>query len=189
MMIPGLSPNSTASLALRIARLSVVLLFILGGAVQAASKDHTSLTLLKEVMPGADSFSEKEGDVPVRKAYRTDPATGEKTLIGYAVVTADVPPEPSGYSGPIDTLIGMDLNGNIVGLKVIYYKESHRYTIGDFFSWGFEEQFVGKHATDKFRLHRDGDIDGIAKATISAKAMTAGVRQTVRAVQKAYIDK
>lgn len=157
--------------------------------IQAASSDHTTLALLKEVVPGADSFSEKEGEVPVYKAYRTDSATGEKTLIGYAVVTADVPPEPNGFTAPIDTLIGMDLQGTIVGLKVIYYKESHRYTIGDFFGWpGYEDQFIGKVPTDKFRVHRDGDIDGIAKATISVKAMTAGVRQTVRAVSKAYIE-
>lgn len=171
--------------------------FILNGSglysgVYAASPDHTTPALLREVMPGANSFSEKQredGKVPVYKAYRTDPATGEKTLIGYAVVTADVPPEPSGFSGPIDTLIGMDLEGTIVGLKVIYYKESHRYTIGDFFSWpGFEDQFIGKIPTDKFRVHRDGDIDGIAKATISVKAMAAGVRQTVRAVARDYID-
>jgi NosR/NirI family nitrous oxide reductase transcriptional regulator len=158
--------------------------------IYAANKDHTSDRLLKEVVPGADSFSEKEGEVPVRRAYRTDPATGEKILIGYAVVTADIQPEPDGFSGPIDTLIGMDLDGTIVGLKVIYYKESHRYTIGDFFSWpGYEDQFLGKTALDKFSAGRNGDIDGIAKATISVKAMVRGVRQTVRAVTKAYIDK
>lgn len=157
--------------------------------VHAASSDHTSLRLLKEVVPGADSFSEKEGEVPVYKAYRTDPASGEKTLIGYAVVTADVPPEPSGFSAPIDSLVGIDLEGNIVGLRVIYYKESLRYTVGDFFSWpGYEDQFIGKRATDRFRVGKDGDIDGISKATISVRAMTRGVRQAVRAVTAAYLD-
>ncbi|MSR10656.1 MAG: FMN-binding protein [Gammaproteobacteria bacterium] len=161
----------------------------LSAGIFAASSDHTTLALLKEVMPGADSFSEKEGVVPVYKAYRTDPTTGEKTLIGYAVVTSDVLPEPSGYSGPIDSLIGMNLEGTIVGLRVIYYKESLRYSIGDFFEWpGYEDQFIGKVPSDKFRVHKDGDIDGIARATISVKAMTAGVRQTVRAVYAAYIE-
>lgn len=164
----------------------------LHAGVYAASSDHTSPVLLKAVVPGADFFSEKEGvdgKVPLYRAYRTDPASGEQTLIGYAVVTSDVLPEPSGYSGPIDTLIGMDLEGTIVGLKVIYYKESLRYTIGDFFEWpGYEDQFIGKVPADKFRVHRDGDISGIARATISAKAMTAGVRQTVRAVYKDYIE-
>jgi len=155
----------------------------------AANADHTTLALLKEVVPGPDSFSDKEGDEgPVYKAYRTDPASGEKTLIGYAVVTADFEPEPPGYSGPIDSLVGMDLDGVIVGMRVIYYKESLRYTIGDFFSWGFEGQFIGKRAADKFRIARDGDVDGVAKATISSKAAARGVRQAVRAVTKAYIN-
>ncbi len=151
----------------------------------AANADHTTDRLLKAVVPGADRFSEKSGEPPVYRAYQTDSDSGEQTLIGYAFVTPDVPPEPNGYSGPIDTLVGMNLEGKIVGLRVIYYKESHRYTIGDFFSWGFEEQFIGLDAYNRFRVGKE--IDGIAKATISAKAAARGIRQTVRAVTTAYI--
>lgn len=158
----------------------------LRSGAQAANKDHTSLRLLKEVVPGADSFSEKEGEVPVYKAYRTDPESGEQTLLGYAFVSADTQPEPSGFSGPIDSLIGMDLAGNIVGLRVVYYKESLRNTWGDFLSLpGFQEQFVGKRAEDGFRVGKD--VDGISKATISVRAMARGVRQSIRAVTIAYV--
>lgn len=157
----------------------------LRAGVEAANADHTSLRLLKQVVPGADSFSEKGGEPPVYKAYRTNQDSGEQELIGYAIVTPDVPPEPNGYSGPIDTLIGIDLRGKIVGLRVIYYKESLRYTIGDFFSWGFEEQFIGMRASDRFQV--DKDIDGIANATISAKAAARGIRKAVREVTDAYI--
>jgi len=153
--------------------------------IEAANKDHTSLRLLKRVVPGADNFSEKEGEPPVYKAYRKE-SNGDQTLIGYAFVTPDVPPEPVGYNGPIDTLVGIDLEGNITGVKVVYYKESLRYTIGDFFSWGFEEQFVGKTGADRFQV--DSDLDGIARATISAKAMARGVRKALRVVKQAYID-
>ena len=153
---------------------------------QAASADHTSLRLLKAVLPGADSFSEKEGEVPVYKAYRTDPTSGEETLIGYAFVTPDFPPEANGDSGPIDTLVGIDLQGKIVGLKSIYYRESLRYTWGDFLSDPkFVNQFIGKSATDGFRIRKD--IDGISKATISSRVVSQGVRQSVRAVTKAYL--
>jgi|FLOH01.1.fsa_nt_gi NosR/NirI family transcriptional regulator, nitrous oxide reductase regulator len=154
--------------------------------IHAANKDHTSLRLLKEVVPGADSFSEKEGEVPVYKAYRTDPANGAKTLIGYAFVTADTLPEPSGFSGPIDSLVGMDLEGNIVGLRVVYYKESLRYTWGDFLEFpGVQEQYIGKRAADRFLLGKD--VDGISKATISSRAMATGVRRSIRAVTQAYL--
>lgn len=153
--------------------------------IEAANKDHTSLRLLKRVVPGADSFSDKQGEPPVYRAYRTGP-DGDRTLIGYAFVTPDFPPEPNGYSGPIDTLVGIDLQGTITGTNVVYYKESLRYTIGDFFSWGFEEQFVGKTAADRFQV--DNDLDGIARATISAKTMARGVRRALRAVTEAYIE-
>lgn len=157
-----------------------------GGAQAARSKDHTTLRLLQEVVPGADSFSDKEGEVPVYKAYQTDAGTGEQSLIGYAFVSADTHPEPSGYSSEIDSLIGMDLDGNITGLRVIYYKESLRHTWGDFFAWdGYEEQFVGKRAEQRFQI--GNDIDGIVKATISTKAMARGVRQAIRAVTLEYL--
>lgn len=170
--------------------LVLVILFngatFVGGVQAARSKDHTTLRLLKEVVPGADSFSDKEGEVPVYKAYKTDAGTGEQTLIGYAFVSADTHPEPSGYSSEIDSLIGMDLDGNITGLKVIYYKESLRHTWGDFFAWdGYEEQFVGKRAEQRFQI--GNDIDGIVKATISTKAMARGVRQAIRAVTLEYL--
>ncbi len=154
-------------------------------SVHAANADHTSLRLLKQVVPGAETFSEKSGEPPVYRAYQTDKVSGERKLVGYAFVTPDVPPEANGYSGPIDTLVGIDLRGNIVGLRVIYYKESLRYSIGDFFSWGFEEQFVGMRASDRFQVGKD--LDGIAKATISAKAAARGIRQSLRAVTDAYI--
>lgn len=164
----------------------LLVLALLNGGALAANKDHTSLRLLIEVVPGADSFSEKTGDVPVYKAYKTDPDSGEQTLIGYAFVSADTHPEPSGFSGEIDSLIGMDLNGVITGLKVVYYKESHRHSWGDFFAWdGYTDQFLGKRAEEAFRIGRD--IDGIVKATISTKAMARGVRQSVRAVTLEYI--
>src|SRR5690606_40437467 len=55
---------------------------------------------LQQVMPAADSFSDKEGSPPVFRAFSHD-ASGEQTLIGYVFLSADVPPEEKGYSKPI----------------------------------------------------------------------------------------
>lgn len=160
----------------------------LRSGVLAAGKVNITQELLKEVMPGADSFSDREGEVPVYKAYRADSASGEKVLMGYAYLTADVPPEATGFSAPIDVLVGLDLEGTIIGLKVVYYRESLRSTWGDFLSDpGFQEQFVGKHATDNFRVNYD--VDGIARATITVRAMSKGIRHSIRQVAKAYLQK
>ena len=43
---------------------------IFNGGVQAKNKDHTTIRLLKEVVPGADSFSEKEAKFPSTRPIR-----------------------------------------------------------------------------------------------------------------------
>ncbi|MBI4500661.1 MAG: 4Fe-4S binding protein [Gemmatimonadetes bacterium] len=137
--------------------------------------------LLWQVVPQADSFSAKEGKPPVFKAYRHDPVTREPLLIGYAFETNDIPPEVYGYGGPIQVLVGMDLNGTVTGIRVLYYREPIRSDLGDFLQTsGVQEQYRGKHISDPFRIY--GDISGIARATISITAMSQGIRSAARRV-------
>lgn len=140
---------------------------------------------LFEVMPLADSFSEKQGTPLVYHAYRSgEDSTAE--LVGYVFTTPDLPPEEVGYSGPIDLLVGMDLSGVITGLRVLYYLESYKHVRGDFIvDSGFPEQFVGKSIADEFRMRVD--IDGISRATISSWALARGLRNATRRVAMAYL--
>ena len=139
--------------------------------------------ILEEVMPGADRFSRVEGTPPVRRAYRAGPE-GE-ALVGYVFLTSDLPPEQFGYSGPIEALVGMDLEGTLTGVRVIEYYESYRSSMGDFLRRpGFQEQFRGKHIADPFRVW--DDIDGISRVSISVRALSRGVRDTARKVAAAY---
>jgi transcriptional regulator of nitric oxide reductase len=155
-------------------------------SAQAAGATDAILQLLEEVIPGADNFSEKEGQPPAFKGYRTDPVSEEQQLAGYAFLTVDVPPEEVGYSGPIEVLVGMDLEGRITGIKVLHYTESIRRIWGDFLSIpGYQEQFAGKHISDTFRVGRD--IDGISRATITVRAMSIGIRNSARRVAEAYL--
>ena len=101
---------------------------------------------LQEVMPLANSFSEKQGDPPVYLAFQS---ADENELIGYIFTTPDIPPEEDGFSGPIDALIGMNLDGEITGVKVLFYRESYKHVRGDFIvDSGFPEQFTGKAIAD-----------------------------------------
>lgn len=141
---------------------------------------------LHEVLPGADLFSEKEGEPPVYRGYRVDPASGQQELVGFAFLSADVPPEERGYSAPIDMLIGLDLDNMITGLKILHYVESYVNTRGDFLAHvPFLSQFRGKSIRDDFRLQRD--IDGIANATVSTFAISRGARNAARQVAAAYL--
>lgn len=157
------------------------------GAQAVTITERRAMMYLDDVVPDADSFSEKQGEPPVFEAYQKDPASGEDKLIGYAFFSPDFLPEPSGYSGPVKVLIGMDLEGLITGVKVIYYRESLRYMTGDFLEApGVQEQFIGMRADNRFRVYKE--IDGISRATVSTKALARTVRNSVRQVAKAYLQ-
>jgi len=140
---------------------------------------------LQQVMPGADSFADKEGSPPVFRAFRHD-ASGEQTLIGYVFLSADVPPEEKGYSKPIAMLIGLSVEGHLTGLKVLDYQESYRYSRGDFVADPvFQAQFLNKSISDEFRLRRD--IDGLSGATMTSFGIARGAREAARRVATAYM--
>jgi len=141
---------------------------------------------LKEVLPRADRFVLVDGDIPVAEGYRFGGETGER-LVGYVFVTSDVPPEPFGYSGPVQALVGMDLEGSLTGVRVMDYWESIQESMGDFLRRpGFQEHFAGKHIGDAFRVY--GDVQGISRATISVRALSRGVRDSARRVALLYLD-
>jgi len=139
---------------------------------------------LTQVMPAADSFSDKQGEPPVYEAFQaTD--NGGRELVGYVFLTADVPPEERGFSAPIPMLVGVNLNNELTGMKILSYVESYSSTLGDFLADPvFQGQFAGKSIADDFRLN--SDIDGITGATVSTFAITRGIREAARRVAGAY---
>jgi NosR/NirI family transcriptional regulator, nitrous oxide reductase regulator len=141
---------------------------------------------LNQVMPEATSFSEKEGEPPVYRAYRQN-AEGEAELVGFVFLSEDIPPEEVGYSAPIAMLIGLNVQGNLSGIKILTYYESFAYSRGDFVADPkFQAQFPGKAITDEFRLKRD--IDGLSSATMTSFAISRGARNAARRVAAAYLD-
>jgi len=144
--------------------------------------------MLQLVVPQADSFGVKAGRPPVFPAFRRDPDGGAAELVGYAFLTPDVPPERVGYSGPIDALVGLGLDGQVTGVRVVYYYESYMSQMGDFLRTpGFQEQYSGKHINDRFLVH--SDIDGISRATVSVRALSRGVRDAARRVAAEYLSR
>lgn len=142
---------------------------------------------LQEALPQATDFSAKEGEPPVYRGTRENPATGQQELIGYVFLSADLPPEEKGYSAPIDMLIGLNTQSEITGIKVLDYTESFRYSLGDFVADAiFLNQFQNKPIADDFRLVQD--VDGLAGATMTSYGIARGVRNAARRVATAYLD-
>jgi len=151
----------------------------------AASQFEVAPEQLQQVFPEADSFSPKQGQPPVYRAFaHTDGA--EPEVIGYVFETPDLPPEEIGYSAPIEVLVGLDLRGNLTGIEFLYYRESYKSIRGDFLNTErFPDQFEDKNLADGFRVGRD--IDGVSRATITSWAVARGVRNAARRIAQAYL--
>ena len=174
--------------------LLIATLLLVGQAVNGQLPDASvrtpfttelQLEWLGEVLPDAERFEEKQGDPPVFRGYARN-ESGEEALAGFVFLSADVPPEEKGYSAPIVMLIGMDTELNLTGLKVLDYRESFRYSRGDFVADAeFLKQFPGKSILDEFRLRHD--IDGLSGATLTSFGISRGARDAARRVAAAYL--
>jgi electron transport complex protein RnfG len=103
-----------------------------------------------------------------------------KTQIGGYVFVA----RGKGYSSVIETMVGVDLEGKVIGTEVVSQQETPglgtkvseiRHGEGD--PW-FQRQFIGKSLQDDLRVTKDGGvIDSITGATISSRAMANSIRE------------
>jgi Na+-translocating ferredoxin:NAD+ oxidoreductase subunit G len=132
---------------------------------------------LMMALPGAAQDAvfpvEHNGRILYYEGYTT---AEKKQLIGYAFIG-----QWPGYSSIIETMVGVDTTGEIIGLKVLDQKETpglgtrtEEIKHGENDSW-FQRQFLGKDAT-AVKVDKDGgEIQCITGATISSRAVTRSV--------------
>ncbi len=137
-----------------------------------------------EVLPGATSFSERKGQPPYVEGYADE--NGAKRKVGYVMLSTDITDTPA-YSGkPVVTLIGMDLQGNFTGVKILKHSEPILLLgIPESALIKFNEQYLGKFVGSNIEVgaaRPDEDIiglDAITGATVTVIAqnqvmMTSG---------------
>ena len=115
----------------------------------------------------------------------------ERELLGYVFLSTDIVDIPA-YSGkPVITLIGMDVAGKIVGVKVLRHSEPILLVgIPEGELTKFIKQFVGKHAWDKVEIGKartEGGyigIDAISGATVTVIAENQVVMRCAYEVAK-----
>ncbi len=82
---------------------------------------------------------------------------------------------PKGYGGPVSTMVGISLKGEVTGLKVVDHKETPGLGSEVVENLKFLEKFIGKKPDDPVKLGKD--VDAVSGATISSRAITNAVRQ------------
>ncbi len=138
---------------------------------------------IREIFPEADVFSSKGGDLPHYKAYKTDPQTNQRKLVGFAFFTTDIEPRERGYEGPIEIAVAMNTKGMITQIRVVDNHEPYGYFSID--PPKFADQFRNKSILDPFRIRRD--IDAVTRATISVASASRVIRKSARRVARRYL--
>jgi NosR/NirI family transcriptional regulator, nitrous oxide reductase regulator len=150
---------------------------------QTAPLEPKLLQQLKQVMPAATTFSNREGNPPHFTAYVTEPRGGPPAVAGYAFWTTDLEPLERGYDGPIKILVGMDMRGILTGIVVAEHHEPYgRFSVEP---PAFADQFRNKNIRDPFKV--GGDIDAVSRATITVTSASRAVRNSARRVARALL--
>ena len=139
---------------------------------------------LERLFPEAVLFSEKTGNPPHFKAYAHAPQGGEPVLAGFAFYTTDLEPLERAYDGPIQVLVGMDLNGMLTGVIVVDHNEPYGYFSVD--EPEFAAQFARKSIRAGFKV--GVDVDAVSRATISIRSATRAIRNSSRRIARRFLD-
>lgn len=119
-----MSVSSARAAVVAIVARGLIVVALLGSTVVAAAQpvaanlaQFLAGLAASEVVPGADRFGPVQSDPAVAPAYRGD------ALVGYAYLNSRHV-DAVGYSGkPIHIVVGLDLEGTIVGAKLVAHSE------------------------------------------------------------------
>jgi electron transport complex protein RnfG len=153
-------------------------------AQKALALDRALTVALPDIPREAIFAVEQDENVLYYVGYKTPE---KNDLVGFAFVAYG-----PGYSSTIETMVGVDSLGAILGMKVLSQVETpglgtkvEEVKYGQDDPW-FTRQFLGKTA-DAVAVDKDGgDIQSITGATISSRALAKSV---VAAYEKLQQDK
>lgn len=125
----------------------------------------------KEVLADADGFEEKTVDIDGTTYTYFEATNG----VGYVFTTSY-----KGYGGAVECMTGISADGAVTGVKLTSQNETPglgaKADGSDDFGVTWRGQFVGRTADEDLKVSKDGgDINAIAGATITSRAVTNSV--------------
>ncbi len=139
----------------------------------AAMKEENTRQAIEAVLPGGGEeipFTDESGIVS--NVYASDS--------GYAVEVT-----PSGFGGSVDMMVGIDREGKVMGVQIISHSETPSLGASaaseNEAGKSFRDQFIG--LTGTLAVTKDGgEIDALTGATVTSRAVTAGVNAALSCV-------
>ena len=138
--------------------------------------------LVQAFFPAAERVSGIEGDTPAAAIIKAG------QVIGYMFFTDQILPIPA-YSGkPISTLVGIDLQGKIVGVRIVHHVEPILLAgVSEERLKAYVDQYPGLDARGRIKVGgdtREGEtsIDGISGATITAMVINQTISRSAQQI-------
>lgn len=154
----------------------------------AAYRAAKKLEALQRVLPGATEYKDETARAAdlLAKPEFSAVKTVEVAYLDGRPIGAVLTVAPYGYSGNIVTLVGIKADGVISRVEILNQSETPglgtKVTLPSFL-----DQFAGRPIDRPLAVTKDGgDIQAIAGATISPRAVTTGVNQAVVLYQALY---
>lgn len=160
-----------------------LLISVSGTYIAQRALENTVQTQLTSLFPAASFFSQKEGSPPHFKVYHGGAESEQRVLMGFAFWTTELEPLERGYDGPIQILVGVDIDGVLTGIVVVDHHEPYGYFSID--RPQFAAQFLQKSIRDAFRV--GADIDAISTATLTVTSATRAVRNSARRIARQFL--
>ncbi len=140
-----------------------------------------NIEYIRALLPEAEDFVrvEDENVINSEEILQVYEGTKNGEIVGYTVKT-----NPQGYNGRIELLIGMSIDGKIVGVKVGEHTETPG--LGSKIADGaFINQYTNKETVLEFSLTKDNpvkdaDIQAITGATVSCEAANRGINRATQ---------
>ena len=170
----------------KIIRLSLVLLLITAitgiilGAVYTVTlepirkvKELEKMEALAATLPGAKEFKTLpvKGDAGIILEINEGSAAG--AVVGYNFTVT-----PKGYAGPIEMVVGVAKDGRLMDIKILKHAETPGLgakATEPLFSGQFKNKSVPKIAVSKTPPASTSEIQAISGATLTSRAVAAGV--------------
>ncbi len=147
-----------------VAIILIALVWVLGAIRAEADR----MPAVRRAMPDAGYFERQNGDI-----YAAWASEDKQELLGYvAIGTA------SGYGGPLNLAVAVDLDGQIVGVSTVRHKETQQW-YERVVNQGLLDSLTGKSYDDRFQVKQD--IDNVTGATYTSRALAEAALDGSRA--------
>src|SRR5690606_19122082 len=136
-----------------------------------------------DIFPGADRIGPPEGKPADARAY-----TGDR-LLGYVYLATDIVNTRSYSSKPIDIVVGLSLDGQIVGAKLVEHHEPIVLIgIPEAKVQAFIDGYIGKnYVQEPPRPGAPPPVDIISGATVTLMVVGDSLTRSVLSVARHYL--